>query len=223
MDAWLLTPGRVAIYRSARVAVVADLHLGYAEARRRGGDSVPCRSCAEVLAPLLRELHRHGVSKLVIAGDLFEAGYSAQLAVALQDWLHEHRLQLLAVVPGNHDRGWQRGRDGLPFHEAGFVIDDWVVVHGEGVVQAGKHVQGHWHPGLRWGRTPLLPCYLRNAETLILPAYCRESAGVDVRWRRDWGAYRCHVIVGEDVLDVGPVGRLRDRLGERTAREPPRG
>ena len=41
---WLLTPARVAIHTPTRTAVLADLHLGYAEARHRTGEAVPLRA-----------------------------------------------------------------------------------------------------------------------------------------------------------------------------------
>src|SRR5262249_24855004 len=39
-DDWLLTAARTAIHRPTATAILSDLHLGYAEARRRNGEAV---------------------------------------------------------------------------------------------------------------------------------------------------------------------------------------
>ena len=74
LDDWLLTPARAAIHVPTATAVVADLHLGYDRIRRRSGDAVPVRRVADELAALGAELGKQKVSRLVIAGDLFEDG-----------------------------------------------------------------------------------------------------------------------------------------------------
>ena len=71
---WLLTPTRVAVHLPTATAVLSDLHLGYAEARRGNGDAVPVADLEDILAPLQAILSRLAVRRLVIAGDLFEAG-----------------------------------------------------------------------------------------------------------------------------------------------------
>ena len=102
LDEWLLTPERAAIHLPSAAAVIADVHLGYGEARRRGGDAVPLADAATVLAPLRPLLEQHAVRQLVIAGDLFEAGTHTELAGELLAWCARARIDL-AVVPGNHD------------------------------------------------------------------------------------------------------------------------
>src|SRR5437762_9760973 len=105
---WLLTPARAAIHRPTATAVVSDLHLGYAEARRRAGESIPAPSVEELLRPLQTLLRDCDVHALVIAGDLFEAGPDEAVAEALLRWLETSGVERLRVVPGNHDRGWDR-------------------------------------------------------------------------------------------------------------------
>ena len=74
LDDWLLTPARAAVHLPTATAVIADVHLGYGEARHRGGDAVPRQNVAAVLEPLRPCLTANAVRRLVIAGDLFEAG-----------------------------------------------------------------------------------------------------------------------------------------------------
>src|SRR5438067_991701 len=58
-DDWLLTPQRVAVHRPSGSAVVADLHLGYGQARRRGGGE-RAGSAALASASLLGDRRRTG-------------------------------------------------------------------------------------------------------------------------------------------------------------------
>src|SRR5438552_3518264 len=97
---WLLTPQRAAVHLPTATAVVADLHLGYDQARRRGGEAVPEFGVTEALAPLRALAGRHRVRGLVIAGDLFEAGWRDDLVSQLVDWLGKAGLELTGFVPG---------------------------------------------------------------------------------------------------------------------------
>jgi metallophosphoesterase superfamily enzyme len=213
---WLLTAARAAIHVPTATAVVADLHLGYGEARRRGGDAVPAPAIAPLLEPLRKVFQAHAVQRLVIAGDLFEAGHSAELERDLLDWLQSASVEMTAVVPGNHDRGLARASTVLPIYPDGFSVAAWRVVHGDGALPPGPVVQGHEHPWFRRSEELSAPCYLLSADRLILPAYSADAAGVNVLRRRKWCDCRCAVIVGDEVLDFGWAADLRARLRRRT-------
>jgi metallophosphoesterase superfamily enzyme len=214
-DGWLLTAARAAIHTPTATAVVSDLHLGYGEARRRGGEAVPAPHLAALLEPLRDAFRRHAVRRLVVAGDLFEAGVSVELGRTFLDWLRNQAVELSAVVPGNHDRRRGRAEDLLPWRPDGYSVGKWRVVHGDGEEPDGPFVQGHEHPCLRCSARLRAPCYLAAAGRLILPAYSVDAAGVNVLRRPCWGAFRCAVIVGEDVLDFGRVADLPARLRDR--------
>jgi uncharacterized protein len=211
LDDWLLTPARAAVHLPTATAVVADLHLGYAEARCRAGEAVPTSSLEEQLAPLDHVFSSQPVRRLVVAGDLFEAGFRAALATAFQSWLSAHDVELVAIVPGNHDRGLKIGSR-LPLVPEGVELGEWKVVHGEGELPAGRFVQGHLHPCLRLGSGVAAPCYLVGEGHLILPAFSAEAAGVNVLGKREWKDFRCCAIASDRVLDFGGVERLSSRL-----------
>jgi metallophosphoesterase superfamily enzyme len=229
---WLLTPERVAVHRPSRTAVVADLHLGYCEARRRRGEAVPCASIAEQLLPLYRVLKEHNLARVVIAGDLLEDYRCNETRKAFQAWLTQHEVNWIAVVPGNHDakgislqnanRGWQLRPEGVR-------LGVWHVVHGDAALPDGPVVHGHEHPYVRWSpkrrairprglrhriASSLIegPCYLAGPQRLILPAYSAEAAGVNILSSRRWRAYRCFVVAADRVLALGEVATLRLRL-----------
>jgi metallophosphoesterase superfamily enzyme len=229
---WLLTAERVAVHLPTATAIVADPHLGYAEARRRGGEAVPDETLDEQLAGLARVLHRQQTRRLVIAGDLLEDGRCRGALGAFLEWLNRHGFELAAIVPGNHDVGLEAlsiSNVKHPLYPQGFTLGKWQVVHGDGRIPEGKVVHGHEHPCIRWsprvramrpyvrggGNAPGTidgPCYLVGERRLILPAFSTEAAGVNVLSSRRWRSYRCYVVAGDCVLDVGEVSRLRSRL-----------
>jgi putative SbcD/Mre11-related phosphoesterase len=205
---WLLTAERVAVHVPTRTAVVADLHLGYDQARRRRGDAVPITGLNDLLRALAGLTAAHGVRRLVVAGDLFEDASGRALVPDLLRWLEGHGLALAGVVPGNHDRGLARADTGLPVCPEGVRLGDWLVIHGDGELPAGRLMLGHFHPCLRWGSRIAAPCYLVGDGRLVLPAFSPDAAGVNVVGVRLWRDYRCAVIAGADVLDFGVVARL---------------
>ena len=190
-------------------AVIADVHLGYGEARHRGGEAVPCQGAATVLDPLRPMLLAHSVRRLVIAGDLFEAGPVASLVKELLAWSAEVGSELFAVVPGNHDRHLAAKAPHLPLYPDGVMVGRWHVVHGDKPLPDGFVIQGHEHPVARWGGQACGACYLIGERRIVVPAFSADAAGVNVLHDPRWGAFRCCVIAGEKILDFGAVSECR--------------
>ena len=212
-EEWLLTPARVAVHLPTATAVLADLHLGYNEARRRDGEAVPPADLALILAPLRAVLAAHSVNQVVIAGDLFEAGCNAALAADLSAWMTAAGVERCAVVPGNHDRGLVGSAAGLAIHADGCIVGRWQIVHGDGCLPNGPVIHGHEHPWARWSSRVGGPCYLVGEERIVLPAFSQDAAGVNVVNARKWQKYRCCIVAGDRVLDFGELGALKKRLG----------
>ncbi len=229
---WLLTPQRVAVHWPTSTAVVADLHLGYAEARRRRGDAVPNESMSALLEPLLRVKLQHAARRLVIAGDLLEDGYCRDALSAFREWVERSGMELLAVVPGNHDKDLVSSADSkgqLPLYPEGVSVGEWRIVHGDGLLPDAPVVHGHDHPYLRWSpksraNRPRFshsrfapdtidgPCFLTGPQRLILPAFSKEAAGVNILSMPRWRAFCCHIVAEDRLLDLGQVSTLRRRL-----------
>lgn len=205
-EVWQLTPERVAIHLPSRTAVVADLHLGYSSARQRRGDAVPAPSIADIMGPLAAAAQRHGVSGLVVAGDLFEDGLDELAANDFIVWCGRQRLELRGVVPGNHDRRLAERGSAMPLFAEGYPLEGWLVVHGDRKLPGGPVVLGHFHPAAELAGQ-LRPCYLVGLESLVLPAYSADARGGPLK---RWRGSRCLVPVGDEVLDFGRV-----RLGGR--------
>ncbi len=206
---WLLTPQRAALHEPTGTLVIADVHLGYGRSRQTRGDAVPEVLVADDLAPLadLASMAR----RLLIAGDLFEAGYEEHLADQLTTWCHGVGLELLGLVPGNHDR-LVAERPGLALHPEGFLLGKWRILHGDRPLPSEPCVQGHEHPCLRVSGRVQAPCYLVGPDRLVLPAFSPEAAGVGVIGDRRWAGFRCLAIVGDEILDFGDPVELRARL-----------
>jgi putative SbcD/Mre11-related phosphoesterase len=210
-DDWLLTPERVAVHVPTRTAVAADLHLGYDQSRQRRGEAVPLAGLDDPLQALALLVPRHGLRRLVIAGDLFEDAAGRALVPDLLRWLSEHDLELAGIAPGNHDRGLARAEPSLPVRPDGVRLGQWLVVHGDGPLPRGRLVLGHFHPSLRWGSRVAAPCYLIGEERILLPAFSPDAAGVNVLGSRHWHGYRCATVTRDAVLDFGDVSHLNGR------------
>jgi putative SbcD/Mre11-related phosphoesterase len=215
----VLLPERLAVHLPSETCIVADLHLGYSQARQRCGDAVPLASLEAVLQPLATALTRREVRRLVVAGDLLEDGRvrSGEILAEFRDWLNRHAVDLVAVVPGNHDRGLPDSGS-FPIFPAGYDLGDWRVMHGDQAKSNGKILQGHEHPALRWSERLTAPCFLVRPNRIILPAYSSDAAGVNVLTRPGWSNDRCFVIAEDQVLDFGVVEELREARSLRKPR-----
>lgn len=206
---WMLAPEGGALHVEHRVAVVADVHLGYEWARGRGGDALPAHSLRETIAKLDALLRRAAVDRLIVAGDLVEsprrcARTEADLA-NLYHWLRDRGVELFPVL-GNHDpQGARRAPDRI-------AVGGWTIHHGHRTIQADRTISGHHHPSLRSGAVNA-PCFIVADDAIVLPAFTPNAAGLPVgsaamppEWCRP--AARCVATFGGEILDFGPVRTL---------------
>lgn len=156
-------------------------------------------------------LRREKVRGLAIAGDLFEDGryQRDEMVEEFLAWVGEVGVELVGVVPGNHDRGL--GATSLPLCPEGIALGGWRIVHGDGPPGDGAIVQGHEHPYLRFGPGVEGPCYLVRSGHVVLPAYSKDAAGGNVLGKARWLRYGCCAIAGERVLDFGEIAQLAIR------------
>jgi putative SbcD/Mre11-related phosphoesterase len=222
VGSWQLAPEGAAIHPGERLAVVADVHLGYEWARGAAGDSLPAHSLAETLTKLSSLLARAAIERLIVAGDLVESPRPCRQTDAdvarLTSWLAARGVTLTCLA-GNHDpRRVPPLRDSLEVH-------GWTIAHGHRPIAARRRIVGHGHPVLRVGgiRTP---CFLVSPRQIVLPAFTANAAGCNVAGSPeslpdDWRdrALRCLVACGSQWLDFGRVVQLRRRLAgpNRTA------
>jgi metallophosphoesterase superfamily enzyme len=211
---WLLTPYRLAIHQPTSTAVVADVHLGYREARRHTGEAVPLLGMCEQLAPIRRARRRLAFDKLLVAGDLFERGVRPDLLEAFLADLHSAGIEFAGLIPGNHDRGWEAVQQSIRLFPEGTTLGDWTIVHGDGDCPRGPSVCGHWHPVLAYaGRR--VACYLVGRQQLVLPAYSADAAGEIVADQARWRGWQRYGILAESVAACPNGPSMIRRSGQR--------
>jgi metallophosphoesterase superfamily enzyme len=212
-DGWWLAPEGAAVRPDEGLAVVADVHLGYEWARGRSGETIPAHSLRETLDALDRLARRVPLRRLIVAGDLVESrtacARTAADVRAMDAWLADRGCDWM-LLQGNHDPPRR------PARPRSDLVAGWTIAHGDGRLAADRLVIGHFHPTLRAAGTAA-PAFVVGAGLIVLPAFSRNAAGVDVRAIalpapvRDPGL-RCVACVGDEALDFGPIGTLEARL-----------
>ncbi len=228
LGGWLLTPEGGTIHPDERIAVIADVHLGYEWARGAGGDCVPAHSLAETFKKLERLLARSPVDRLVVAGDLVESPRPCTRTAAdlarLTRWLGDRGVRLV-LIEGNHDRSlaWMTNDKSFtsvieaPLIQSQFDVAGWTIAHGHRPVRADRLISGHHHPVLRFSGHAA-PCFLVSEGRIILPAFSGNAAGLDIasaRLPESWlqSSMRCLASTGGDLLDFGLLRTLHTRIG----------
>jgi putative SbcD/Mre11-related phosphoesterase len=209
---WQLAPECAAVHAAERIAVIADVHLGYEWARGASGDCVPAHSLAETLHRLSTLVERCAIDRLVVAGDLVEspapcARTDADVA-RLRGWLSARGIALVPLA-GNHDRAAAEVRTTLE-------VAGWTIGHGHRKIAAARTISGHHHPILRAG-CHASPAFLVGPKRIVLPAFSRNAAGGNVaspsvaaHWRHE--PLHCLACPAGEWLDFGPLSRLPARL-----------
>ena len=183
-----LLPERALLWPAAGVLFAADLHLGKAATYRALGQPVPGGTTQENLARLDRLIERLAPREIVFLGDFLHAAQArtATLLAAVAAWRDRHAALACTLVRGNHD-----SRAGDPPAALRFQLVD--EPHRVGPFAACHHPQrhpthfvlaGHLHPACTLhgrGRDSLrMPCFVREGEQLILPAFGEFTGGWQV-------------------------------------------
>ncbi|HUS04801.1 MAG TPA: metallophosphoesterase [Bryobacteraceae bacterium] len=213
-----------------RVAIVADVHLGYGWAQRRRGQLGPVEDggVRGKIQALVQEL---GPAKIVFLGDVVHAPKPA----AQERALVEETLRGIAgttqliMVRGNHDRAFAHDYAGLGME----VVDCWtapglMAIHGDRPPRErsprSRLILGHLHPavGVRddAGASQRIPVFLIGPQACVLPAFSPFAAGYDVRSAgipaglrnlMGGGSVDCIAATGRRVVKLGPLSILRQR------------
>lgn len=159
--------------------LVADAHLGKAQAFRRLGVPVPAGTTAQALALLDGLLADTGAREIVFLGDLLHAA-AAQgpgTMAAVLAWRQRHPALQLTLVRGNHDRhaGDPPAALGVQVVDGPLRRGPWALAHEPAAVAGAYVLAGHVHPGLvltgRGHERLRLPCFHFGPEVGVLPAF----------------------------------------------------
>jgi uncharacterized protein len=173
-----LLPERAAFDPESRTLLVADAHLGKAQAFRRLGVPVPGGTTADNLQTLSRLVERTRALGVVFLGDLLHArhGRSSAVLEAVARWRAGHPGLELRLVRGNHD---SRAGDPPPEWRVDVVdepwlLGPWALCHHPDPVPGAYVLAGHLHPAVAVGRGVdrlRLPCFHFGAQVGVLPAF----------------------------------------------------
>jgi len=160
------------------VLVVGDLHFGKAQRPARfGGGLLPPYEMRATLARLDAEIAALAPRCVVALGDSFDdPGAEARILEADSLWL----ARLMAGrewlwVAGNHDPG--------PVEIGGTVLESW---QSDGLAfrhiasGSASEISAHYHPKGRVAGVSR-PCFLIDAQRVILPAFGAFAGGLDCR------------------------------------------
>ncbi|MFK7741332.1 MAG: ligase-associated DNA damage response endonuclease PdeM [Planctomycetota bacterium] len=200
-----LLPERAVFVPGFDALLVADLHVGKAEAFQRRGVPVPSGVGDDDLARLSALIERTHARQLWVLGDLVhdrDAAQTAGLAVLRRG----HRDVEFHVVRGNHDRHLAQlpSAWGFEEHEDFAALGPFALRH-EPVAEFSDQPDGlytlcgHLHPMAKLrgaGDELLLPCFQFGDRIGLLPAFTSWSSGVRVDVRDG----QTFVVAGDTVV-----------------------
>ncbi|MET3601371.1 ligase-associated DNA damage response endonuclease PdeM [Martelella mangrovi] len=172
-----------AFFPGLSLLVVSDLHLERGAAHARRGFFLPPYDTGRTLSALSAVIARYRPACVVSLGDNFHDRTGAR------EMARDHRESLSALaescdwvwINGNHDPD---GVAGLP----GRVFDEWrfegLNFRHEPAQTGAAEICGHLHPSAtlrRPGKSVRRPCFARDENRLMLPAFATTRGGLDLR------------------------------------------
>lgn len=199
-----LLADRAVYWPRHRRLLVADLHLGKGDVFRRAGIPVPRGGTSADLARIDALLAQTQASELYVLGDLLHGPVpEAAWKQRWREWRDANASLRVAVLAGNHDRRLRAGELHIELlaeciEEAPFRLSHLPPAPKD----AQATVCGHVHPVVRVEGTRL-PCFWRQGETLVLPAFSAFTGGQAVTPRDGW----LGVCVPGAIVPMGPAPR----------------
>lgn len=175
---------------SRKIALIADLHIGYEGILQREGVMIP-KYQKEILKERIKKIiNFYEPEKLIINGDLkHEFGKNLR-----QEWREvteildfiRRRVDVL-LIRGNHDNYLKTiaSKMGIDFVEE-FEIENIKISHGHKNVdfEGRKLIMAHEHPSIlikdKIGAVVKLPCFMVGREIVVMPALSPLASGTDV-------------------------------------------
>lgn len=191
---------------TARMLVVADLHLEKGSSYAMRGQMLPPYDTRDTLARLHAEVATTGPAAVVLLGDTFHDRKSeARLAADDADALRALAgLTRLIWVIGNHDAD---GPQALPGETADELSVSGLTLRHEPQpgLQSGE-VAGHLHPCAKVVATRgrvRRRCFVTDGERIVVPAFGAYAGGLNVRDVAFAGLFSRHPLCG--ALGAGKV------------------
>ncbi len=173
-----LLPQRAAYLPEQGLLLVADAHLGKAQAFRRRGVPVPGGTTQRNLQRLTDLIQATKPTRLVFLGDLLHAhqARSPALLASVGAWRQQHPTVNMRLVRGNHD---DHAGDPPPDWDIAAVDEPslagpWALCHHPQQIASRHVIAGHVHPSFTVGRGVnrlRLPCFHLGKDCTVLPAF----------------------------------------------------
>lgn len=184
-DAHLVADGCGALYWPAHeTLLVADLHLEKGSHFAGLGFFLPPYDTRETLARLQRAISRYQPRRIVALGDSFHSAKGV-LDIGMEDLSALHDLQAgreWIWITGNHDPHIAERAGGVMM---GALEMGGIMLRHE--PQAGEtrgEIAGHLHPAAKLARNGYVlrrPCFVGDAQRLVMPAFGAFTGGLNVR------------------------------------------
>ncbi|HEX5170124.1 MAG TPA: ligase-associated DNA damage response endonuclease PdeM [Cyclobacteriaceae bacterium] len=201
-EEFILKPERVLYWRSRRILLVADLHLGKIAHFRRSGIPVPTKVNEDNLSSLVDLINLTKPERLICLGDLFHSHYNTAWE-EFGELVNHFSAVAFELVIGNHDimSTLQYERKRIRVYDQ-LRIGNFLLTHHplECIGEDDYNLAGHIHPGVQMlgkGRQALtLPCFYFGKRQGILPAFGGFTGIARIKPQKDDHVY----VIAEDKI-----------------------
>lgn len=177
-----LLADRALYWPARRRLLLADLHLGKADAFRAAGIALPRGGTALDLARISTLVTATGAAAVWVLGDLLHGRTDlSSWRASWEAFRDRHPRLSIAVVDGNHDRNLQQA--GLDIDQLGDAVHDgpFVLRHAPGRDPRGHVICGHLHPVLKLPGQARTPAFWLQDGCTVLPAFSAFTGGQPLR------------------------------------------
>ena len=196
-----LLADRALYWPARRRLLIADLHLGKADAFRAAGITLPRGGTALDLARISALIHATDAASVWVLGDMLHGRTDlSSWRAAWEDFRTRHPLLPIAVVDSNHDRALQQA--GLDVERLGDAVHDgpFVLRHAPALDPRGHVLCGHVHPVLKLPGEPRMPAFWLQPGCTVLPAFSAFTGGHPLRLQPGERAAVCN---GYAIVAIG--------------------
>lgn len=173
-----LLPQKALFWKSKKILLLADMHLGKVNHFRKAGIPVPAKANTKNYETLIDLVLQTKPERMICVGDLFHSHYNSDWETVGQFTKNFSQLSV-ELVTGNHDilSDLQYKRHAISVHSQVLKIEKFSLNHFPAeTAESGQYtLSGHVHPGVLLrgkGRQALtLPCFYFGEQQGYLPAF----------------------------------------------------
>jgi DNA ligase-associated metallophosphoesterase len=203
-----LLPEKCLFWRAEKLLVVADLHLGKAEAFQYQGLWLPPQAQLDDLKTLLKIAAEKKAQKILFLGDLIHSlsGVTREVIDTFKTWLDAFQGEVLMAI-GNHDlplmKNWPQAWERVKRVDQE-VIGSFIFQHEPPESPEPDHFYwiGHIHPNVVIKAGPdrmRLPSFVMGDNIGMLPAYSSLAGGFNIQPR---AGQRIYPVAAEKVFEL---------------------